>query len=654
MRYILLTVLCLVFQFGVQAESNPKDSLLRALANTTDQKEQLRIYRNLADLTYETPEESGYLNPLYEKAIKLGQNELALETLSDLTQILVDREHEDSIRYCMDLIKELAPQGTQDRWLCYLNMYMIDMGTMTLEDKINSEKNKEQSIYSQIEDAYTIGVKLYDQRKPAESLPYMETAVNLSEKLPLKEGFKYQMRTMRLLAKLYTMNGQIVKSIPMLENVVRLQERYYNEYIRDSRPFYPINDFLIANYSSLLLNAGFMPEEKVQHYIKLLTKLGKESPSPKNRYNYFHALSNYYLGKKEYKAALQCNDSLIRYAHQIASYNVPGLYKLSSWLYERLDNPAQALSYLKKSIQMKDSLQSEEGLEKLKELQVQYEVSNLNYEKSKLEIRNKRIMVICLTVILALAVILCLYLYTNLKKERAMKQRLRILKVQAEESEKMKTAFINSICHEIRTPLNAIAGFTELMFDDSIDEESKACFPETIRQNTDLLTSLIDSMLEVSNLDVSDEKLPCEPADIAGICQREVDRFAEYASPEIEYRAELPESPLVIPTNAHYLALVIEHLLDNAKKFTERGSIVLRCVKEGDRLVLTVTDTGCGIPEKMRETVFDRFTKLDTYKPGNGLGLYMCRLVVNRLSGEISIDPDYKEGTRMTIILPIG
>ena len=192
-----------------------------------------------------------------------------------------------------------------------------------------------------------------------------------------------------------------------------------------------------------------------------------------------------------------------------------------------------------------------------------------------------------------------------------MKEELKILHSKAQESEKMKQAFINSICHEIRTPLNAIVGFSDLVLNDDIDEEMRREFPAEIQKNTTLLTGLVNSMLEVANLDISEEKLPCEPTD--------------------------------------------EHLLSNANKFTEKGTITLGYkIDETKKCVfITVTDTGCGIPEDKHEEVFNRFSKLDTFIPGNGLGLYLCHLIVKRLYGEIRIDSEYTKGTRMIVSLPI-
>ena len=112
---------------------------------------------------------------------------------------------------------------------------------------------------------------------------------------------------------------------------------------------------------------------------------------------------------------------------------------------------------------------------------------------------------------------------------------------------------------------------------------------------------------------------------------------------------------MIIQTNVQYLTQVIGHLLNNANKFTEKGCITLsyEADKPQENISISVTDTGCGIPKEKYEEVFHRFSKLDTFVPGNGLGLYLCRLIVKRLAGEIKIDPDYTEGTRMVVTLPI-
>ncbi|KAA2799443.1 HAMP domain-containing histidine kinase, partial [Alistipes onderdonkii] len=115
-----------------------------------------------------------------------------------------------------------------------------------------------------------------------------------------------------------------------------------------------------------------------------------------------------------------------------------------------------------------------------------------------------------------------------------------------------------------------------------------------------------------------------------------------------------PRGTCVIPTNETYMTRVIDNLLQNAAKFTAAGSVTVCCDKDDStrKLRIRVTDTGIGIAPDKQEWVFDRFTKVDSFKPGSGIGLYLCRLIVTRLGGAIRVCPDYRAGCCIEITLP--
>ena len=134
-----------------------------------------------------------------------------------------------------------------------------------------------------------------------------------------------------------------------------------------------------------------------------------------------------------------------------------------------------------------------------------------------------------------------------------------------------------------------------------------------------------------------------------------MDKVERWSRVGIIYHLELPEGEIFVSTNELYLSLVIENLLDNANKFTDSGSITLkmRLDKAQSKLRIEVTDTGCGSPPEKREEIFLCFIKLDEFTQGNGLGLYLSRLIIKRLSGNIFVDSSYTEGTRMVICLSV-
>ena len=295
------------------------------------------------------------------------------------------------------------------------------------------------------------------------------------------------------------------------------------------------------------------------------------------------------------------------------------------------------------------------------EMDTRYDLNHLELEKERLTSRNRQIGFLSISFVLLLSIVWGISQRIHLNKLKRMQKELlesneEVLRQseKAQESEKMKTAFINSMCHEIRTPLNAINGFSNLLLDETIDAECKVEFPELIQQNTDLLTRLLNDLLEVSNLSSSVEELPMEKADICSICVQEMDRLQTgEGKASIHYCLDVDNGDCNIRTNIPYLSQTLAHLLNNANKFTESGEIKLSCHREGEQLVIKVTDTGIGIPEEKQEWVFDRFTKLDEFKPGAGLGLYICRLIVRRLGGTINIDREYTGGTRFVLVFPV-
>lgn len=641
-----------------------KDSLLNLLNATLPSTEKISIYRNLADLCFETPEEITYLKQLYLEAERARSKEDMIDALGHLSFAYVKINQNDSAQCYIDVIQHAAHASNTEQWLTFLEMRLFNQkisqrgSDQTIGKELTNLKTKEKEdndIYAKISIAYKVGVSLFTYEKIKEAIPYLKTAAELSLQIPLKEGYRLQTSTLRLLANAYSEMRELQKSISLIEQIIQIDTDYYNRYCRENRPFYNLNTFLIQDYASLMVNVSGMPPEKAEYYLQELFDLCHNSTSMSDKYACFLSVNNYYLHLKDYKQAIIANDSLIKYAYLIAPYNVSYLYGINSQCYEKLGMYKEAFECLKLVGTMKDSLDLKQGHEQLNELQVKYDVDKLTYEKTQLEVRNKKIIVICLSVLLCIVVIVCAYLSYGLKKERRMKNKLNILKNKAEESENMKTVFINSICHEIRTPLNAIVGFSDLIFVEGIDDEMKKTFPEEIQKNTVLLTTLINSLLEIAHLDVSDEKLPCESADINHLFHQEMDRFNRVAKPDIHYHLEIPEETIWVSTNVRYLALVLENLLDNANKFTESGDITLRydIDRERETLLVTITDTGCGVPVKDQERVFERFTKLDAFQPGNGLGLYLCRIIIRRLSGEIRIDPTYIGGTRVLISLPI-
>ena len=227
------------------------------------------------------------------------------------------------------------------------------------------------------------------------------------------------------------------------------------------------------------------------------------------------------------------------------------------------------------------------------------------------------------------------------------KEELRKAKEVAEQSNWLKTMFIQNMSHEIRTPLNSIVGFSGVLVDMLDDKEDIGQYVALIESNSKLLLKLVGDILDISILD-SEVEIKHNAVDVNACCQASIDAAGTFFSPDTKLIFKPACDELIINSNYNYIVQVLDNLLSNASKFTHEGSVTLayEVKKETNQLIFTVTDTGIGIPIDEQEHVFERFVKLDNFSQGAGLGLSICRIVAERLGGFLIIDREYTQGTR--------
>ena len=175
------------------------------------------------------------------------------------------------------------------------------------------------------------------------------------------------------------------------------------------------------------------------------------------------------------------------------------------------------------------------------------------------------------------------------------------------------------------------------------------------QKNARLITTLIDEMLLVSLNENSEEAKKENQVEInnlmRGVMKEAKGNLSDKTT--IQYDTTLADD-FTILTNEYMLKIVISAIVDNAVKYTPEGSITLKAAKPSDtELALTVEDTGCGVPAAEAEHIFERFVKLDTFKEGIGLGLPLCRMLIEKLGGTVRLDTTYTQGARFVVTLPI-
>lgn len=227
-------------------------------------------------------------------------------------------------------------------------------------------------------------------------------------------------------------------------------------------------------------------------------------------------------------------------------------------------------------------------------------------------------------------------------------EELRKAKEAAEQSNWLKTMFIQNMSHEIRTPLNSIVGFSGVLVDMLDEKEDIGQYVALIESNSKLLLKLVGDILDISILD-SEVEIKHNAVDVNACCQASIDAAGASFDPGVKLIFEPACDELIINSNYNYIVQVLDNLLGNASKFTHEGSVTLayEVKKEENQLIFTVTDTGIGIPVEEQERVFERFVKLDNFSQGAGLGLSICRIVAERLGGYLRIDKGYTQGTRV-------
>lgn len=232
-----------------------------------------------------------------------------------------------------------------------------------------------------------------------------------------------------------------------------------------------------------------------------------------------------------------------------------------------------------------------------------------------------------------------------------MKRELMVAKEKAETSDRIKSAFLANISHEIRTPLNAIVGFSRIIAE-SDDKEERKNYYDIVAQNNERLLQLFNEILDLSKIEAGIAEFNITKVHLHPLCEEIYHSQAPYCPTGVELIFEPSDEELRIDSDWNRLFQVISHLVSNAFKFTARGSISYGYRKEGEKVLFHVTDTGKGIaPEKIGK-VFDRFMKADDFIQGTGLGLPICKSIVERLGGAISVTSEFGKGTTFSFVLP--
>ena len=602
-----------------------------------------------------------------------GQNDQrrqAVDLSTRLDYYYYQANNEDSIIFYTNKVKQFAKEIQQSKyyyfaWANRLILYYLKTGRSNIAlyeaEKVLKEAQAEDNktglmyCYNIMSQIYTI--KNFDVM----ASEWRVKEIELTEKYKL-ENYNIS-NTYAQLANYYITHHQPEPALEALEKAVKTANSASHKILAKLT--------YVEYYSEF---KDFSAAEKMLKECRELFDQDKRLDSLKKRF--YRTEAFYYQRSKQFVKALEAVEKQKAEEQRLNEYAMSsGQYRLKGEIYRQMGRPDEAVKFLKKYIEVDDSLKIANEQLASSEYATLLNVEKLNAEKKELmlrtkekELSNKTTLIFSLIILLT---ILFLFLYRESRLNRRLKaseselrnkneeltysrEELRKARDQAEATSQMKTTFIQSMSHEIRTPLNSIIGFSQVLSDHYGNEETKE-FVNIIKANTDDLLRLVTDVLALSELDQYN-KLPTNiQTDINMICQLSIEVAKMQKQDTVEFLFKPEREKLIILSNPERISQLLANLAHNAIKFTTHGSIELTySVLEAEKkLEISVTDTGIGIPKEKQEKVFERFYKMNSFSQGTGLGLSISRTIAEKLGGSLHIDSSYTDGCRMVLTLPL-
>lgn len=599
----------------------------------------------------------------------LSAHTIANQEKQSILQSLVKRQvlYDDSISIDSVIAwsEQLLPtqQSNEDRTTYFLLQLQL-ANAYTLRGDISLATNRAQLMYEEakatdyqfgmvvanqaIGDAYNTIANMGD--KALES--YQDALTELSN---ISDQHPYRAQLLLKMSNVLQRKGRLEEAEKILEE---LEKILYQE------PDYPTDFFFCIEKTNFAISHGHLSQDYLDEaniWLHKMDSIYQLHPEKFYRFHLDYTTAAYYRAmgnwdKQYWKQALDIYSKLqAEYSGNKRStyYRWTSLEKI--YLCKIQGMAMEACRIYQELYPPIDTLASQSYIRQINTIKAKYQVdkaetaSNNEYNKIITSI------LVGTMALVTLFVLLAILLKRQREKVKLSTQKLATSRINAENAMRAKSVFLSNMSHEIRTPLNALSGFSSLLTEEGLDDETRRQYNEVIQQNSELLLKLINDVIDLSSLEFGKLQFCIAQHDAVSICRNVIDTVnkVKQTQAELTFTTELEEMP--IETDDSRLQQVLINLLINATKFTPQGSIVLKLEKETDDTVLfTVTDTGCGIPKDKQANIFQRFEKLNENAQGSGLGLSICQLIIEHIGGQIWIDSEYAEGSRFCFTHPIS
>ena len=530
--------------------------MLTLLPKTPDAAGRERIYVQLADLSGDSLELAA---PHWEAALaeahKAGDTYGCKDALDFLVRKFADRDTRRAEKY-IALSDSILPGSRHALFRSSLYAYYlwkqmndnnsIETVTRALEelkgknyDRLTPEERIEWELLTGLAiDFSSVTTEAYDNI--AKAIPYVERALENLRKYPLEERLHLEKICHDELSDLYMLckdkraEEQIGQCIDLHRKWLAMDDRF-------ERPHRDTTGYMMRAYAKMVYLRDLISRDKLNEYYQKCIGLARARGDMAEIYS---TSARYYQCTGDYERAVAYIDSTITvYKSKGIKADLAPIYATQSYLYEEMGDYKNALKAVRTTNNIRFNERVEEAQSSLAEMQTLFEVGRLEFEKSRLTGRIRFIALLAGGILVLLLIGWSVYQYVMVRQLKQIRRQLTDANEEitrqsrrAMESEKMKTAFINSMCHEIRTPLNAINGFSDLLLEGDHDHDTRREFREQIWASTTALTTLLENMLELSRLVSSEEPLPLAETDLGLLCAERLQIQRELSqNPSVEY-----------------------------------------------------------------------------------------------------------------------
>lgn len=647
------------------------------------------VLSHLAMCNEQRPEKVGYLKQKYELALKIDSFPAAYAALLDLAIYSYNQgDKRDSILYLEKKIDSIATarneypnalfllKSISGKDLLIRGDYEMAMNGFLNLYRLATEKNQTYGLICSLE---CLGQIYQEVARDSDAVAVFQESLDLLDnyesdgdilrELSESEKVKTQLRILGMLLESACSSRQLqmADAISMrYKELIEKQEQASNT----DEDKYSIKHEYWRLYSLCL--ELYSRNNQLNKAAEMLKKVDEYAGSSYTEIDYVIRLdlfsrAYYYYKSGNYSQALHYIDKSLIVAR------MPRELSLKAKILKKQDRFDEVLALYDEIYRFGAKSNDATFMRQINQLRTLHEINNSEMQERQLAQNNRlmqqkqrQLIFSCLIVSLLLFLLYILYIYIRraqrlrdeLQREKLSlqqsEQKLRQEMKRAQEASQMKSTFVANMSHEIRTPLNAIVGFSGLLLDESATTDERIEYASVIKNNTQLLLNLVDDVLDLSSMETGDLHFEFQHYPLLSCCNNALDSVRTRITDDVKLTFTPANEEVVLYTDNMRLQQLLTNLLTNSIKFTPEGEINLayELDEEHHQVQIIVTDTGFGIPPEKQAAIFKRFEKLDEYKPGTGLGLSICRIIAERLGGNLIVDSTYTTGARFIFTHP--